>query len=185
MSKIRSRIAALSGLVLMLVVLAIGQAAQHHIGETITLSPDLKLGVHAVGPEAFVKEHVTLTGTAKVFEVRFLKGAANPIVVLEPWKDSANSGVVLKVGDTLIAPTALIYSTKKSEDEETTTEVVKIKDLLPNKETGRGNWVGFSPKSMVLFLFDVPKELADKPPKLMLEVLIDFKRPPVSVEIVQ
>jgi hypothetical protein len=34
-------------------------------------------------------------------------------------------------------------------------------------------------------MFDVPKELSDKPCKLHIEVLVDLKQPPIAVEIVE
>jgi len=181
----RAGLMTLSAFIFVPVLAALGQTEPHHVGQTIPLTKDLKLDVVTAGLDAFSKEHIQLTGVAKVFEVRFLKSDANLTVALEPWNDPANSGVVLELEDTRVAPKALAYRTKKSSEGEEVIEVAMVKDLARNRKTGRGLWLGSSPKPMVQLLFDISKEIADSPAKLRLEILVDFKQPPIIVEIVQ
>jgi hypothetical protein len=90
----------------------------------------------------------------------------------------SNSG---PVGDSCIAPKALAYFTKKGSER----EVVLVEELAHARNKGRGLWVGFSTQPNVQLLFDVPKEIANKPTKLLLEILVGLKYPPLKVEVVK
>ena len=180
MSRLRAGGVALLAAAFLPSVVAFGQTEPYHSGQTIQLARNMKLRVVTVGLDAF--PHVNLTGVAEVFELQFVPGDDGPIVALEPSKDSANSGVTLMVGDSRVAPKALAHSPKKGSEQ----EVVMVDELARARDTGRGLWVGFSAQpTKVQWLFDVPKEIANKPTKLVLEILVGLKRPPLRVEVVK
>lgn len=155
-----------------------GQLASYRAGHTIKLAPDVTLRVVAASLDAFLD--VSLAGIGQVFELDFDKGAGR-IVAIEPWKDPANSGVVLLVGATRIAPKALALRQPQKPER----EVITVDKLERNRVNGRGAWIGFAARPNVQLLFDVPREIADSPTTLAIEILPDGKFPPLTVEIIK
>lgn len=157
-------------------ILASGQTAAYRPGETIQLAPEMRLRVITGSLDVF--RNVTLIGVGRVFELQF-ENPPGRFPVLEPSQEPGNSGVILQVGDSRVSPKALAYA-KGSEH-----EVIMVDRLARNRENGRGAWFGFATQSNLQLLFDVPREIADRPMRLLAEILLDGKAPPLRIEVVK
>lgn len=157
-------------------LLATQQPATYRAREKIKIAPGATLHVVASGLDAF--RGVTLVGVGRVIELQFdARDDEESFVALEPWKNPETSAVVLLVGDTRVAPKALIGTPSKE-------GVVTVDSLSPMASTGRGLWFAFlrlRPK--LLLLFDVPREIADRPTTLVVDIGLNGKPTPMRIEI--
>ena len=158
-------------------LLAMAQAPTYRSGETIQLGSDVTLKVARGSTTVF--EKVTVSGVGEVFELQISANENQTgFIYLQPFKDPAKSAIVLLVGDTRIAPTAIAATGKGIQRP----AVTAVKDLLPTPRTGRGMWmISIGPKTIYL-LFDIPKESAAKPMTLSVDMGLDGKPTPLNIE---
>lgn len=156
--------------------LATQQTTTHRINEKIPIAPGATLRAVASGLDAFGS--VALVGVGRAIELQFdARDDEGRFVALEPWKNPATSTVVLLVGDTRVAPTALIGSPTKD-------GVVRVDSLSQMASTGRGLWFCFLRlRPRLVFLFDVPKDIGDRPMTLFVDIGLDGKPTPLTIEI--
>ena len=179
MEKHRHAYIALCICILVLIIqplLAVQQTAAYRAGEKIKISPSATLQVAASDLDAF--RDVTLVGVGRVIQLQFdARDNDTSFVALEPWKNPETSMVVLLVGDTRVAPKALIGTPSKE-------GVIKVDALSPMTSTGRGLWFCFLQlRPKLLLLFDVPREIADRPMKLVVDIGLNGKLTPMIIEI--
>jgi hypothetical protein len=169
------------GLIATQSLVAMAQTPTYRSGETIQVASAVTVKV--IRGSGTVFEKVTVTGVGAAFELQIdaPEKAGGGFIYLQPFKNPVKSTVVLLVGDTRIAPKAMCKTTEGA----LRPEVTAVKDLLPTR-TGRGLWMSaLAGRQTVHLLFDVPKESAEKPMTLSVDIGLDGKPTPLNVEIVK
>jgi hypothetical protein len=85
--------------------------------------------------------------------------------------------VFLLVRDTRVAPKALIGTPSKE-------GVVTVDSMSPMASTGRGLWfAALRLRPKLLLLFDVPRGIADRATTLVVDIGLNGKPTPMTIEI--
>jgi hypothetical protein len=83
-------------------------------------------------------------------------------------------------GDSRVVPTGFSHSSYNGGED----RVAMVDEIPPTRSGPR--WKGYDRElKRVRFLFDVPKATANKPTRLLLEIYVGLKQPPLRVEIVK
>ena len=154
-----------------------GEAPKYRLGETIQLTPEVRLRV-ATGSLAPFGE-VKVNGVDRVFELRFdvsAESRGRGVMFLEPSKDSGKSTIVLRAGGARVAPKAIAVTRATGKNE------VWLVDELEMSKEGRGlTMIFLKGNPAVHLLFDMPNDLSRGPTSLAIDLNLDGKSTPIEV----